>query len=48
MDILISEERAGTKGSNVYTMPIEHLAKGVYTINVQTGNTTNTITFIKQ
>lgn len=46
--LLVSEERMGSKGSSVYSISIDHLARGTYLINVQTENMNITKRFIKQ
>ena len=43
-----SGERLGIRGSSVYTIPVEYLARGTYLVNMKTGKESRAKTFVKQ
>ncbi len=46
--LLLSRETEGTKGSSVYTLPVQQLASGSYLISILSGTAGGTKTFIKE
>lgn len=46
--VLLSKEQNGTKGISMYSLSVNHLAKGTYVISMKTGNVNSTKTFLVQ
>lgn len=46
--VLLSKEQKGSKGISMYSLSVNHLAKGTYVISMKIGNVNSTKTFVIQ